>query len=748
MNDFLSLELDKVKLNICSYTSNDYVKEYIKNELIDFNPLIIKRKIEETKEFLDFLNSNNSIDFDGIKNPTLILNKALKESILNASEILVVLNFHNHIKRIKNEITKSNLTLIKDYTDSFSIDSNIESIIDKSIDQYGNIKSNASLELNNIDKELEENSSNISKYCSDFVKNNEEMLQEKNVCERNNRYVFLLKNSYKNKFNGYDYGQSGSGLASYIEPSSLVLLNNKNAELIDKRNEEINKILKRVTLAIKDIAKAYINNFEIMLNINVVYTKALYGYKNSGVLSSIGDHLFLKNIKHPLLDPKCVVANTYSLNSEAGIVISGSNTGGKTVSLKVIGLSLCLSYLGIPLFAEEAIIPIYDNILVDIDNSQSLKDSLSTFSSHIMSINNIINLATNKSLVLIDELISGTDPKYAEALSLSIIDCILKIGSKLIVTTHYDSVKKYAIDRKDILLSSVEFDEENLKPTYRYIENSIGSSNALNIASKYIDNKDIINKANEYIKKSKTEEERLLEELTKKIKENDDLKLKLTEENINLNSKIEFYNNKINELEKSIENKKKELLDSFNDRLNSLINDLDFKIKNVNNKSDINSIKKEIKGIDLELKNDVHFNIGDRVRVNNIEKPGIIFSINGDNCVVDINGFSVKTDIHSLTLLPKSTIKNNNYADIKHTSAKTEIVLVGKRVDESIILLEDFIDKARLSKLKKVKIIHGVGTLKLKDGIWEYLKKQNFIDKYYSADFYDGGLASTIVEFK
>ena len=576
MNDYKSLDLDKVKNIIASYSDNDFVKEYILNENIDFNPLIINRKLNETKEFLKYLNDGYTISFDEIINPKLIINKAYKGVVLSPFEIVSFSNFHNHVKRIKKAISSSSeLTLIKEYSDSFTLDNNLEKLINDCLDNNGNIKSSASNELLSISNEYDDISIKITSYCNNFIKENSDYLQEKSVYERNNRLVLLIKNSYKNKYNGYDYGESGSGQASYIEPDVLVSLNNKKNEMEIKKQNEINKILKALSEYISSISSQYLNNFDILLNINVVYTKAYYGFANAGVIASVGDHIFLKDVRHPLIDKDVVVSNTYTLNNDVkGIIISGSNTGGKTISLKVIGLSLCMSYLGIPILADEAIVPIFDNILVDIDNNQSIKDSLSTFSSHISTINNIVISATKNSLVLIDELISGTDPKYAEALSLSIIDRILNIGSKLIVTTHYDSIKKYGLNRKDILLSSVEFDEKLLKPTYRYIENSIGSSNAISIASRYLNDSYIINKALDIIENNKTTEEKLISELSNKIQETDKLRKELESKNIELTNKTNEYNKKLDEFNSQIETKKNELVKAFNDELNSLKNEL------------------------------------------------------------------------------------------------------------------------------------------------------------------------------
>lgn len=750
MNNLNSIDFDKVKNIIAGFSPIEETKEFILNEQIDYNPLIINRKLSETKEFFNYIVNNHSLSFDGIVNPCELLEKTKKGVVLTSNEILDIYVFHNHANRIKNEVFKSDLSLIKEYTDSIVVEDKILDLIERSIDNNGNIKRDATFEIEKIFDAIDENDSRITDFCNEFIKDNSEYLQEKNVYERNNRFVFLFKNQYKNKMDGYDYGSSGSGLATYIEPSSLVIFNNKKNKLEEDKYEVINKLLKYLSDAISNYADNYINDFEILKNISAVYAKAYFGVSNMGCIGELGDNLYLQNVKHPLIDSYKVVSNTYTLNKDkSGIVISGSNTGGKTVSLKVIGLSICMTYLGIPVIASKVTVPLFDNILIDIDNNQSINDSLSTFSAHISSINEILNVATNKSLILIDELISGTDPKEAEAISLSIIKKILSIGSKLICTTHYGLIKQFAYDREDIMLSSVEFDKNSLMPTYKYIENSIGDSNAFDIANRYLDDKNIINDAKTIVKENRSEEEKRFEDLTKKMREVESLKNDLTvrvseyEEN---NRKLE---DRIRSFDASIVGRKNQIISEFNDELDEIKEKLLEKINRAVDKKDFNKISNEIKAIDKindETINIHEFKIGERVRVKDINNPGYIVSINGDIINVDINGLTIKTNKNSLTLLPivEKTIKK--YPDKKIYVASSELVVVGKRVEDALISVDSFLDQARLGNLKKVKIIHGVGTLALKNAIWDRLAKVEYVIKYYSADFYDGGLAATIVE--
>ena len=464
----------------------------------------------------------------------------------------------------------------------------------------------------------------------------------------------------------------------------------------------------------------------------------------------IGKNFDFKDLAHPLIDEKIVVSNSYSLYKPyQGIVISGSNTGGKTVSLKVIGLSLLMSYLGIPIIASEASIPLYENIYIDIDDNQSIQDSLSTFSAHITNINNILNDANKNCLVLIDELISGTDPKQAQAISLAILDKIKEIGCAFIITTHIDEIKNYAYEDPDIMLSSVGFDMDTLLPTYHYLENTIGSSNAIEIASRYIDDQSIINNARNYLKDYKTKQDDLLDELALQIsdyqKKNDELKQKNIEiDNLkdDLQSQIQIFNkeklnlkqqyiNELNEYIKDIKEKALEKLESIKEKDTAIINE-------INNLIDNEQIQEEI----------IEFHVGDNVRVKDNEQIGSIISIKNDIATVSIRNLTVKANINDLILMPKQVKTKTYISKPRYARVSKELNVVGLRVEDALILVEEYIDKALASNMSSVKIIHGVGTGALKKAIRDILKKKKQIKEYHDGDYYDGGLGVTIINFK
>lgn len=751
MSNYTQIDLDKVKLDVAKYASIEDSKSFILNEEVSFNPIKINRNLNETNELLELIKKDINISFEGIENINEILDCAKKEIILTEYEVSLVLNFHNHAKRIKDILNKLEGELsIKDYSDSIYLNDNLAKSISKVVDNYGVIKEDASEKLQEIIHNINLNEKALNDAAHRFMSMHASSLQEANVFIRNNRTAFLIKNSDKNKFNGFTYGTSASGLASYVEPESLVSLNNNHIQLLQDKEEEITRLLMNLTYLVGEEADNYKNNYDSLLKLDVVYAKAYYGYKKNGIIAKIcKDELLLKDICHPLIDESKVISNTYHLTSPyQGIVISGTNTGGKTVGLKCIGLSVLMTYLGIPLIASQANIPLYNNVFVDIDDNQSISNSLSTFSAHISNINNILNNADRNSLILIDELISGTDPKEAQAISLAILNKIESLGSAFVITTHYDDIKNYAYENEKILLSSVGFDSELLKPTYKYIENSVGASNALEIADRYFDDKSLISFAREVVKKASTKQDELMNKLSKQIEENEKLNSIVKEkilENTNLKNEL---TNKLNEFE----NEKAKLKKKYEEELNTYIEDIKNqaieKLDSIKEKKQANIIE-EIETLKVdEVKEDVTFEVGDNVKVGDGDRIGSISSISGERVEVNVNGLNVVTKLSNLTKMPKQIKKEYKPETKSYKQISHELVIVGMHVDEGLERLEYFLDDALSNNLEQVKIIHGIGTGQLKNAVRERLKKLKFVKSFSDGDYHDGGSACTMVKLK
>ncbi|MBQ3419213.1 MAG: Smr/MutS family protein [Erysipelotrichaceae bacterium] len=753
MNNYNSIDLNKVKEQVLEFCAIDDSKTFILNEEVSFNPLQIKKNLRQSDEVIKLLNKGFNISFDGIENISDIFENANKNIVLSTIELSKILSFHNHCRRIKNKIDEiEDDYLIKDYSDSININEDLARRIGKVVDINGGIKEDASEKLSSIFYEINRNLDSIHSLSASFISKNNAYLQENNVFYRNDRVTFLLKNSAKNKFNGYQYGTSASGLASYVEPEQFIELNNKKLSLENDKQEEVNRLLKELTYYVSLYSQLYIANFDSIMMLDVIFAKGEYGYNKGGIVAKINsdNYLFLKNIAHPLIASNLVVSNTYELNNEyQGIVISGTNTGGKTVGLKLIGLSVLMSYLGIPLIAEEAQIPLYDNIYIDIDDNQSINNALSTFSAHISNINKILNNATEDSLILIDELISGTDPKEAQAISLAILEKILELKSKFVITTHYDEIKQFSFNNERILLSSVGFDLDELKPTYKYIENSIGMSNAIDIADRYFDSKEIIDNARKFLNINKSKEDELLEKLSIEIKENESLKEKLNNELlINKNLNLEL-NQRLKEIDDNKNNIYIEYKKQLNNYLINIKKEINDKVEALNDEkkaSKLFSRIEQLKEVE-DIKEEITLNVGDNVRLESGNQIGKILDINGEYANVSINGLNIKTNLNKLIKVNQQ-VKKEYKPRQRMESVSMELNLVGKRVEEALVILDDYLDHAYGYNLKTVKIIHGFGTGQLRKAIREHLKTNKIVKEFENGDIYDGGSNVTIVKFK
>ena len=755
MNRYDNLDLDIIKNKIIEFASIDEAKTFILDEEVSFNPLVIKKKNHETKEALKLLKDNEIISFEGIYNVNNLLDKAQKGIMLSGVELKNVLVFHNHCNRIKRQFSKYDENLIiRDYSDSLNINETVFRKIEDCIDNSGEVKDNATDRLAQINRELIDADKVLYNRAQTFIDKHPDSLQEASIFTRNDRIVFLIKNSDKNKYHGYTYGSSASGLAYYVEPDSFIELNNRKVSLLQEKEDEINRILIELSYLVSSVADTYSYNFDCLLNLCVIFAKARYGFNNNGILADLNDSLYFSftDLCHPLIDPYKVVSNTYRLYEPyQGIVISGSNTGGKTVSLKAIGISIIMTYLGIPIIASEAEVPLYKNIYVDIDDNQSIQDSLSTFSAHISNINNILNESDENCLILIDELISGTDPKEAQAISLAILDKIKEIKSKFIITTHFDDIKNYSYDDEEILLSSVGFNMETLTPTYRYLEDSVGSSNALEIASRYFDDQSLIENARNYLSKNQSEQDELLDKLSKEIEENEILKEDLNKQKAEYNNLYLEYQNKLNEFEKEKNRLKEEYKKKLDEELIDILNKANEKLdiiseSNQNNKTIVEEIEEMISEPVIEEK--VELQVGDNVRIKDNEQVGIITDISGNYATVQVRGLTIKTKIDDLTWMPKVKKQETKITAEKYKRMPGEINLVGERVEDGLILMEEYLDKANAAHMSNVKVIHGIGSGTLRKALRDRMKKLSYVKDFHDGDYYDGGSAVTIVEFK
>lgn len=755
---YKALELDLVLALVADKCSFSVAKERILNSEINFNPLAIKRNMAETKEALMILKDHDRFHFDDVLDIGPLLNNLKRGYTLTANELLTVLTHNFATKRVLRYFRDIELEYLVDYLDSLFYSDHLIAIIQKRIDHNGEIKDDASEHLTELRNQLRDTMTRIDQKAREFIQHHQTSLQENVVYYRNDRACFLVKNSDKNKYDGFSYGNSASGQASYVEPRSLIDLNNRKVALEHEIEEEKRRILYYLSLETLKDADRFLSNLSSLAVLDAVFAKADYGLEFEAVIPVLGDDLYLKDAAHPLISKAKVVYNTYRIiKPKRAIVISGSNTGGKTVSLKVIGLSVLLTYLGIPIIAQAATIPLYDAVYHDIDDAQSLVDSLSTFSSRLKSLNYILNRATDRSLVLIDEIASGTDPKEGEALALAIIDKLGLIGSTFVVTTHFDQVKQYALKQEFILPSSQEFDYEKLLPTYRYLENSLGQSNALDIAQRYIDDQELIKQAKVNLSANESEEEiniRLLakerDELNKEKQQLDAIYAKQKELLDEYEQKLAKFKAEENEMRKEAKDKLDHYLDKQKQKARQILKRLSEEGQKAH------AVNQGIAKID-ELSLTVNktadsgsYKVNDLVKIISYGQIGKLIELDKDQAKIEVNGMIIKTKTDDIEFYQNAKTVKTKKAHIERSFKRPakEIVLVGMRSEEALRVLGKYLDNCYGANMKTVKIVTGIGTGALKKAVWDYLSHLKTVKDYHYADYYDGGSAATVVEFK
>jgi DNA mismatch repair protein MutS2 len=752
MNDFKNLNLDAIRNQLKDFAAIDEAKAFIEEETVDFNPLVIRKKSKETAEAMKILHDGNNVSFDGIIDLSDIFGKAEKQIMLTGTELKNTAVFHNHCSRLRKQFQSFDENLsIRDYSDGIQLVPAVFEEIDDLIEVSGEVKEDATPTLKQINRDLQKVENDLYSKAYQFMDRHGVSLQERSIIVRNDRLTFLIKSNDKNKFKGYTYGTSSSGLAYYIEPESFIDLNNRKISLMQDKEDEIARILVSLSYKVSAVSEEYRSNFDSLMRLCVIFAKARYGQMHNAIIPELSDERYFdfKDLCHPLIDEHKVVSNSYRIYEPyRGIVISGSNTGGKTVSLKAIGLSIAMTYLGIPIIASEALVPLYNNIFVDIDDNQSIENSLSTFSAHITNINRILNKADDASLILIDELISGTDPKQAQAISLSILDKIKELGSIFVITTHFDDIKKYSYEDENIMLSSVGFNMDTLAPTYHYYENSVGSSNALEIASRYIDDPALIERAYDYLKRNQTEQDKLLDELSVRIDETNQLKEELSQLEDDLKHKNNELEKKINEFEKEKAALKEKYMQDLRDYIDEVKEKAQDKLDSIKEKK--MDVVQEIDELVEEplVEESVVFQVGDNVRISGNEQVGTILAINNETASIDIRGITVKTNLNRLTLMPKMAKKKAKVEARHYGRVPMEINVVGERVEDALDIVEEYLDKANAAKMSQVKVIHGIGTGALRTALRNRMKSLSYIKSFKDGDYHDGGSAVTMVEFK
>ena len=767
----------------------------IVNELIDLSRLektkekfldidIIKEKSVLDKELMlmmemiDFYKYDDGLELAGIADITRMMNSIDIIGSYLSAEDLAVLKKNLTIFRI----SKSRAKNVRDkYRTIWNLFSDVEEVkdienfISEAINDEGVLKDEASIGLRDVRRQKQNINANIKEKFDELISNKstQNAIQERIITQRNDRYVIAVKTDFKGLIKGIEHDRSATGSTVYIEPLNVVSLNNKLREYEAREREEIRKILLRITELVKTKKEEILEIKEILERLDFIDAKTTYSVNKKCIVPKIINKEYLKLVeaRHPLIDENSVVPINFELgNPENIMLITGPNTGGKTVTLKVAGLLTIMALSGIPIPANEKTeIGYFHNVLADIGDEQSLEQNLSSFSGHVSKIKDIIENANSKSLVLMDELGSGTDPMEGAAFAMAIIDYLNKKHVTSIITTHYSEVKAYAFNTTGIKSASMEFNVETLSPTYKLLEGIPGESNALIIARKYGISEEVIENAKSYI----SEDNQRVEEMLKSIKEKNDeletMQAQLEATRTELDKQKSIYEQNMIKLE----NEKNEIIKRAYEEADNYLKNMQAKAKNLidrinseeskkedakNAQRSLNMLresfitdkKKNVKEKKVVTQN-VDFAVGEEVLVKTMNQNGKILKIMPNNRIQVQTGILklvVSTD-DIVKIQKKKTNKFKNFASLKRTSqVRGEIDLRGMSADEAIAELETYMDRAMLTGYHEIYIIHGKGTMILRKKIHEYLRTSKYVTEFKDANQNEGGIGCTVVTLK
>lgn len=739
---------------------------------------ILDRELMLMKEMIDFYKYDDGLELAGLADITKMMNSIDIIGSYLSVEDLATLKKNLTIFRISKSRAKNVRDKYKTIWNLFSDVEEvreIENFISEAINDEGILKDDASIGLRDVRRQKQNINANIKEKFDELIsnKNTQNAIQERIVTQRNDRYVIAVKTDFKGLVKGIEHDRSATGSTVYIEPLNVVSLNNKLREYEAREREEIRKILLRITEIVKTKKEEILEIKEILERLDFIDAKTTYSVNKKCIVPKIINKEYLKLVeaRHPLIDENTVVPINFELgNPENIMLITGPNTGGKTVTLKVAGLLTIMALSGIPIPANEKTeVGYFHNVLADIGDEQSLEQNLSSFSGHVSKIKDIIEHASSKSLVLVDELGSGTDPMEGAAFAMAIIDYLNKKHVTSIITTHYSEVKAYAFNTTGIKSASMEFNVETLSPTYRLLEGIPGESNALIIARKYGISEEIIENAKSYI----SEDNQRVEEMLKSIKEkNDKLEMmhaQLEATRAELDKQKNIYEQKMVKLE----NEKNEIIKRAYEEADNYLKNMQAKAKNLIDKinseeskkedaknaqrslnmlreSFITDKKKNVKEKKIITQN-VDFAVGEEVLVKTMNQNGKILKIMPDNRIQVQTGILklvVSTD-DIVKIQKKKTNKFKNFASLKRTSqVRGEIDLRGMNADEAIAELETYMDRAMLTGYHEIYIIHGKGTMVLRKKIHEYLRTSKYVAEFKDANQNEGGVGCTVVTLK
>ncbi|MDM5208714.1 endonuclease MutS2 [Cytobacillus kochii] len=777
------LEFHKVKEQLLTYVSSSLGKKKAEDLVpsTDFSEVI--KLQNETDEAAQVLRMRGSVPLGGIFDITPHLKRTKIGAMLSPHELMQIastIHVSRQMKRFIEDFAdeeENEIPILFSYSEKIIVLVELETAIRNSIDENGDVLDSASENLRQLRTQLRTRESRVRDKLESMIRSSsaQKMLSDAIITIRNDRFVIPVKQEYRGHYGGIIHDQSSSGQTLFIEPQSIVQLNNELQNIRVKEQQEIEKILIQLSLLTNEYNNELQTIVYVLGEMDFMFTKARYGKSIKASKPSVNDkgHIRLFKARHPLIPANEVVANDITMGEAySSIVITGPNTGGKTVTLKTVGLSTLMAQAGLQIPAlDGSEVAVFGAVYADIGDEQSIEQSLSTFSSHMVNIVDILEKVDGNSLVLFDELGAGTDPQEGAALAISILDEVYNRGAKVIATTHYPELKAYGYNREGVVNASVEFNVETLSPTYKLLIGVPGRSNAFEISGRLGLNERVITNAKEYIsadsnkvenmiaslESSKKQAEAEREEAYALLKNAEKLHKDLQKQMVSYYEEKDELEQKAKEEAASIVEKAKEEAESIISELRQMRIEKHAEVKEhelIEARKRLSDAAPEIvKKQKKKSANQTHqFQPGDEVKVLSFGQKGqLLEKLAEKEWSVQIGILKMKVEEKDLEFIktpkpvetkPMATVKGKDY----HVSL--ELDLRGERYENALLRVEKYIDDALLAGYPRVSIIHGKGTGALRQGVQEYLRNHRSVKSIRFGEAGEGGTGVTVVEFK
>lgn len=782
MKSIKTLEFDKILDILASYADSEYAKQLILETVPSDDKVIIDRLQDETTAAFELVTHKSRPPLGRSKDIRQSIERAVKGAVLTTAELLSVASLLRSAAAVKKygAHKSGEETVLDPYFAAITPLPVLTRSITDSIIAEDMIADTASDKLLKIRKDIKRCESNVKDALASFISGpSSKYLQEAIVTTRGGRYVVPVRNECKSQVNGIVHDTSASGSTVFVEPMAVLEANNKLRELHTAEEAEIERILYDLSQSVAAASASITTSFDALNRLSVIFARAYFSADYICTRPVIGSNkIKLVHARHPLIPKDKVVANTIEFGGNVRtMIITGPNTGGKTVTLKTIGLLSMMAQSGMHVPADYGTeLPVFSNILADIGDEQSIEQSLSTFSSHMSNIVKILTECDERTLVLFDELGAGTDPVEGASLAMAILETTKSMGAMTVATTHYSELKIYAIENTDVLNASCEFDVNTLRPTYRLITGLPGKSNAFAISLRLGLSPGIIDRARELTDESDKKLEDVLSRLQEaeialrneqqqaaKLKSDAEAKLAAAEKkSADIQAKADAELQKAQLEAQKMLAKARAASDYVMSQVTELQKAKDKQMSRAMIDDARRAMREQLKSADDALSigyetDDAEytpprpFKPGDEIIMADIGKNGIIKAISGDTATVQAGIMQVKTPVSNLRLVEaKSKPKQKGTSSYSSTLSafKPEIDVRGENGDDAWFMIDSFLDSAMLSTFETVTVIHGKGTGALRNALWNYFKRDKRIASFRSGRYGEGETGVTIITLK